>query len=849
MNTITTYSNSIAIELNHAKINAEQEKNYDLLFKILDKSFQLINTELISLEEQLSTPYYFKNLPDIELIVFTINLFKQLIIDTNNNSQVNEEIKNTKLFKYLPIINDLLNSAMLSEFELLLPIITTLINCLNIKLKTLTKFLFNQAIESKNDNDLEQFQENLNNLLNLVYIIVNQFHELMRCDNYVKLNPIMTFKKKQVDSVLLCDELNVSDDLILKQKYLFFKTELINFLFNITINLSPGDPSLGNHILLGTLILTKKETSYLKKTIAHLEKLSGNIISYFIEILKREPFLIPTIFNNIFNNLFQVLIQRIQYHSLILVGILEFKYDKKWQFPNIDNMAYKVDRRSLERTWKLFIKNIIKWKFVSANNKVYNKDQWKYINQMKDYFQAKEEYFKKSNKNWRLDQNFIPKPEILAKFKRNRNVNNLYSLQNNLLKRKNTDLAIKFVEEEEEEGVSSQVSHKNKKLKKNNGIAQIYSSCDPKDQFDMTTLDNELLLKICLNTFMNDLTFQPLLNKLVDVSKNYLNVNNNVISKNDKSNNPYENQGEKDDEDDDDEEEDVEEQENTANIVVKSDVKENGSTLNGNNTTSEPSAANPQFAFDSNGHVTDLNVFDLNDEEKQEHFKFLIDTLFKMELKNEVIIRDIQRREQQKKQTKITAKDTSEENEVNTIDNVKLLNLDNAVTRKTSPNVTMIIRLCSRLNDDRIRTKLQQFIISTANNQDNLMLTVNYIIEWLSTEWMVNRKNEEQKEKYFYWLDVTLSDFLLKVDNSNKKEFIQLFSGLPSLNYSIFKQHFTKILLDPYKQQLGYLTLKYLLMFKPTVKDDIIKFLKEDVDELDGEVKQQIDQLVTKFSS
>lgn len=819
-----TYVNSLVIELNHAKLNAEEEKNYDLLFKILDKSFQLINSELISLEDQLSSIYYFKNLPDMELISFTITLFKQLVIDTSN-SQVKEDFKNTKIFKYLPIINDLLNAAMLSDFELLLSTITTLINTLTIRLNTLTKFLFNQAIESRSDSSGEQFQENLDNLLNLVYIIVKQFHELMRCDNYMKLNPIMTFKKKQVESVLLCDSLNANDDLILKQKYLFFKTELINFLFNISINFSQGDPSLGNHILLGTLILTKKETSALKKVISHLEKLAGTIISYFIEVLKREPFLISLVFNNVFNNLFQVLIQRVQYHSLILIGILEFKYDKKWQFPNKDNMTYKVDRRSLERTWKVFIRNIIKWKFVTASNKIFNKDQWKYINQMKDYFQAKEEYFKRSNKNWRLDQNFIPKPDVLSKFKRNQTVNKLYSLQNNLLKRKNTDLALELEDDD-------QALQKQKKLKKNNGISQIYSSCEPQNQFDMTTLDNELLLKICLNTFMNDLTFQPLLNKLVDVSTNYLNINNGVFSKNDKNNNPYENKYEEDEEYEDNQEVEAGVEIDKNIVITKSEESTN-------------IKKEKRFAFDSNGTVVDIDNFALSDEERQEQLKFLVDNLFSMELKNEIVIRDIQRREQGKVQNHIAVKEEGD-TEKTRVD-IKLLTLDTIVKRKSSPNVSMIIRLCSRLNDDSIRSKLQQFIISTTENQDNLMVTVNYIIEWLSTEWMVRRKEDAGQEKYYYWLDITLSDFLLKVDNSNKKEFIQLFSGLPSLNYLVFKQHFNKLLLDPYKQQLGYLTLKYLLMFRPTVKDDIIKFLKEDVEELDAEVKLQIDQLLTKF--
>ena len=116
------YKLAITIELNTARIKAEEDKDYDLLFKILDKSFQLINTELISLEDQLSLPYYSKELPELELIDFTIKLFKKLIVDTNTNFKVTEDIQNEKIFKYLPVINDLLNSSLATSFDNLLPI-------------------------------------------------------------------------------------------------------------------------------------------------------------------------------------------------------------------------------------------------------------------------------------------------------------------------------------------------------------------------------------------------------------------------------------------------------------------------------------------------------------------------------------------------------------------------------------------------------------------------------------------------------------------------------------------------------------------------------------------------------
>ena len=207
------YKLAITIELNTARAKAEEEKDYDLLFKILDKSFQLINTELISLEDQLSSPYYSKALPELELIEFTIRLFKNLIVDTNTNFKVTEDIQNEKIFKYLPVINDLLNSSLATSFNDLLPSLKTLLTCLILKVPYFTKYLYQLVVEH-NSNEL--FNDNTKNLMNLISILVNQFHELCRCESYTKIPPPLQFNDiKKREAILLCDELNVDDDTIL----------------------------------------------------------------------------------------------------------------------------------------------------------------------------------------------------------------------------------------------------------------------------------------------------------------------------------------------------------------------------------------------------------------------------------------------------------------------------------------------------------------------------------------------------------------------------------------------------------------------------------------------------------
>lgn len=215
------YKLAITIELNTARIKAEEDKNYDLLFKILDKSFQLINTELISLEDQLSSPYYSKELPELELIDFTIKLFKKLIVDTNNNFQVTEDIQNEKIFKYLPVINDLLNSSLSTSFDSLQPVLKTLLTCLILKVSSFTKYLY-QLIVDHDSSDL--FNDNTKNLKNLISILINHFQELLRCDSYTKVPPLLQFSDIKIkEKALLCDELNVDDDIVLKERYLVYK--------------------------------------------------------------------------------------------------------------------------------------------------------------------------------------------------------------------------------------------------------------------------------------------------------------------------------------------------------------------------------------------------------------------------------------------------------------------------------------------------------------------------------------------------------------------------------------------------------------------------------------------------
>lgn len=78
-----------------------------------------------------------------------------------------------------------------------------------------------------------------------------------------------------------------------------------------------------------------------------------------------------------------------------------------------------------------------------------------------------------------------------------------------------------------------------------------------------------------------------------------------------------------------------------------------------------------------------------------------------------------------------------------------------------------------------------------------------------------------------------------------------MFSGLPMLNLEVFERHFTKLLLDPYKQQLGCMTLKYLLMFRPAMIGDVLVYMEKQVNEnkdLDMEVKVQLEQMLSKFN-
>lgn len=780
------YKLAITIELNIARIKAEEEKDYDLLFKILDKSFQLINTELISLEDQLSSPYYSKALPELELIEFTIRLFKNLIVDTNTNFKVTEDTQNEKIFKYLPVINDLLNSSLATSFNDLLPSLKTLLTCLILKVPYFTKYLYQLVVEHNNN---ELFNDNTKNLMNLISILVNQFHELCRCEPYTKIPPPLQFNDiKKREAILLCDELNVDDDIILKEHYLVYKSLLITFLLKASINLSEGDLTLGNHINLGTLLLTKKESSFLKNTLVHFDKIAGNIIIYFVTVLIREHFLLYTVFDSILENLFQVIIQRQQFHKPIYLRLLEFQIDKKWQLPNTRVIDFRVEKRNMERVWKLFIKNSIRANFINGKNGVYNAEQWKFINDLKRYYDGKEEHFKRNKKDWRLDQPFYPNEKDLIFLKKNRKHNVLYRLQNNLLKRKNKDLS---------------ANSESKKLKTKNGFSQLYSQCEPENQFDMTQIDTSTLLKICLNTFTNDLTFQPILNKLIDVSKNYLEVNNGVVSKENRQYNPYE---EKENTDDSDNEE-------TENEV---EVKEVNNVYN------------------SKGEIVSQKEFEFDDKEKQEQLKVLIQNLFKTQMKHDSLV---------------------ESNKAES-ENIKLLNLDNCITKKPNPNVTLIIRLCTQLDDDTIRKQLQEYIMGHTLDMENLMITISYILEWMNNEWLAltRKKMKEKKEvefdKYYYWLNLILEDLILKIDNSNKKEFIQLFSGLPLLNFYVLETHFTKLLLDPYKQQLGYMTLKYMLMFRPSMIGDILTFLEKQVSEnkdLDMEVKVQLEQMLSKF--
>ncbi|AOA63539.1 mRNA and snoRNA 3' ends cleavage and polyadenylation protein [Komagataella phaffii CBS 7435] len=123
---------------------------------------------------------------------------------------------------------------------------------------------------------------------------------------------------------------------------------------------------------------------------------------------------------------------------------------------------------------------------------------------------------------------------------------------------------------------------------------------------------------------------------------------------------------------------------------------------------------------------------------------------------------------------------------------------------------------------------------------------IDVVIDWLNEEWIceVARNRKEDNEVpdtpvYNAWGSKVLDNIIPFMENSDRKIFLRLLSELPSLNEQMVEK-IKSICLDPIRYKFGFVSLQFLIMFRPPLKDIAINLFRRlyqetDLDDLKAE--------------
>ena len=149
---------------------------------------------------------------------------------------------------------------------------------------------------------------------------------------------------------------------------------------------------------------------------------------------------------------------------------------------------------------------------------------------------------------------------------------------------------------------------------------------------------------------------------------------------------------------------------------------------------------------------------------------------------------------------------------------------------------------------------------------DNIHGRIDLIIEWLNEEWYseqvyneeLKSQNDDTKQEnrdatttsttstYNKWAGKVLDAMIPFLEPNDRKIFIRLISDLPYLNEDLVSR-IKSLCIDPARSKIGFLSLQFLIMYRPPVKQACINILK-DLGESDQEdLKEEAKKLLAKY--
>lgn len=127
--------------------------------------------------------------------------------------------------------------------------------------------------------------------------------------------------------------------------------------------------------------------------------------------------------------------------------------------------------------------------------------------------------------------------------------------------------------------------------------------------------------------------------------------------------------------------------------------------------------------------------------------------------------------------------------------------------------------------DEIIREHIFKYVMG--NFRDRIEI----IVSWLNEEWYSefvksDKAPDPENSTYYKWAGKILDQLIPLMEVEDSKTFLRLLSDLPELNKTLIHR-INSLCIDPYRSQVGYRALKFLIMLRPPVKEDCIDLLEE----------------------
>lgn len=167
---------------------------------------------------------------------------------------------------------------------------------------------------------------------------------------------------------------------------------------------------------------------------------------------------------------------------------------------------------------------------------------------------------------------------------------------------------------------------------------------------------------------------------------------------------------------------------------------------------------------------------------------------------------------------------------------------------------------------------------------ENIKERVDLVIEWLNEEWYSEKVLNEQKmreqiaekwyekyeqdpagvsdveaqiakemevadvptPRYFQWAQKVLEAMIPFLEPSDRKIFLRLLSDLPTLDRAMVGG-IKSLCADPARSKLGFLSLQFLIMYRPPAKESCMEVLRELSNGDESDLKAEAEKLLAKY--